>query len=612
MFTLINARLSFIENSSILDNFFSDTTKKYAKIVGVALTIITAFSALYVAYRCYKEREIESVDEDDSSIPSHIKPVDPYKKDPSPKKPDPIEESPKKKKLNPIIEDSPENSPSSPKIDDEEYARKLQEQLLQEEMDDEDFARKLQHRYDDDEKKKKPSTPFKPPVHIDPHPITPTIKIKEPEKVDEIESPEVSPKSTLSNPFTQIDSICGEISQKTFTDSSFSAVKAIAKIDHKMEQEILGLLNEVVTEFERRFPVSRKIGYRQQVPAYFANVKEQSDSDRKYLSLVGIRNLLACGPSIIDDFRDQKYLGGEDNYAPMKGLKAFKYYTGNLVDLDTEIDAKSDHDALKMAEKMIVDFGITCGITTSSGRLTAADVARALPKRKLNLPNLNGYEQVYTSIGNTDRSLHGLWKRPPVSFGGQTHYYVNVPNCDIAVLATLRLPYMMAELIYLTKEYKHGKLMNEFYTTLFDKGLSDKCFNDKARAFITFYHEWKAKLEEVPSPKEEALQKLKKGLFGDELSKKNPDDVISGAFDRNKLMDLLTDFSDFGKADGYDKKGRSFEEWMRDVEAPSLKFLQERNIWKNALYQAEKDKDYFLVNESTLKEVLRNLYDYMY
>jgi hypothetical protein len=193
---------------------------------------------------------------------------------------------------------------------------------------------------------------------------------------------------------------------------------------------------------------------------------------------------------------------------------------------------------------------------------------------------------------------------------GKIHYYVNVPNCDIVVLATLRLPYMLAELAYLTKEYKHGKLMKEFYETLFAKGLSDMCFNDKARQMINFYHEWKAKLEDVPSPEEDARDKLKKGLFGEELSKQNPDTVIKEAYSRDKLMTILQD-SDFGLADNYDKKGRSFDKWLQDVEDKSRKILEQQKIWKNALYCAEKGKDYFLVNESTLKEVLKDLYDYM-
>lgn len=598
MFTFISSRLSFIEKSYIPVVFFPDT-KKYAKIAGVAFAIISSLTALYFIYRHFNARKIN---QENSPISPNLNPVAPKpnqqpspKKTSSSKKNNPIEESP--------IEESPKNSPSPSKID-EEYAKKLQEQFFQE---DESFAKKLQQQFDNEANEPIIQSPKS---LITPPPSSPK-KIDSPKKVEKKESPKDQPKPTSPSPFTKIDEICGEISEKTFMEPSFSAVKAIGKIEPKIQKEVLGLLNEIVAEFEKRFYVPLKIQYGDQVPSYFANVEEQGSHDRKYLSLVGIRNLLLCGPSIIDDFRDQKYLGGEHHYAPMKGLRAFKYYTGNLVDLDTEIDAENDVEAIKIAEKMIVNFGRTCGITESPEsyvEFTAEEIAKALPRRKLDLPK--PYQGVYSSSSNTDRSDHGVWKRLPLTGSGKTSYYVNVPNCDIVVLATLRLPYMMAELAYLTKRYKQGKLMKEFYDTLFNKGLSTKCFNDKAREFLIFYHDWKAKLEEVATPEEEARQKLEKGLFGEALKNKDPNAVIKEAYDRIKLLDIFDD-SDFAKRKGFDKKGRSFEEWKKDVESEALKILKEENLWENVLYRSEVGKDYFLLNQTSLNNLLKDYFNYI-
>ena len=134
-------------------------------------------------------------------------------------------------------------------------------------------------------------------------------------------------------------------------------MKALSAVNPKTQQQVLELLNEIVAEFERRHYVYKKIKYGEQVPAYFANVVEQSKEERQYLSLVGIRNLLKCGAGIVDDFSKQRFLGGEHHYAWNQGLKNFKFFTGNVVDLDIEIDAANDAEAIKEAEEKIVNFG---------------------------------------------------------------------------------------------------------------------------------------------------------------------------------------------------------------------------------------------------------------
>src|SRR5262249_19216143 len=105
-------------------------------------------------------------------------------------------------------------------------------------------------------------------------------------------------------------------------------------------------------------------------------------------------------------------------------------------------------------------------------------------------------------------------------------YFVNVPNCDIVLSATLRLPYMVAELVWRAKMANHGTLPETFVKEFVDKGLSDKCFNEKLRVFSAFYHDWMAKFDGVLTPEEKARKQLSSGTFGAYLQGQDPHTVL--------------------------------------------------------------------------------------
>ncbi len=555
----------------IITGIYNNTTLdtiNLSKIAKIATVIIGAFAAIYAIYICIKE-----------CCP------------PKPKKPLIV--------IKPIYAAKKEN----------------RSQI----KDDEDLAKELQKIFDEELKSTKapvkapeftaPSTTIfnskafahSPPIILLDEPTTIPLSVKKlvvtPSKpVESIPKPSAPIPST--NPFVIIENTCAEAAEQMFNTKA-SAKKTIDKLDVKITEKVLDNLNEIISEYEKRCKIYTKIGYKEAVESYFANIGGDP-TKIKYLSLIGIRNLLHFGPSIIDDFREKNYLGGDHNYSSLKGLKTFKHYTGNTVHLDTAFDAANDAAAIKFAKEKIIQFGKQQGLDKIYSSLTAEKVASHFPDRKLELPHSGS---VRKASSHTDRSNEGVWKyQNPAS--SKIEYYVNVPNCDIVFLATLRLPYMFAELLYLTKEQKDSKLLNEFYDTLFDKGLSVGCYDDKAREFINFYHDWKMKIAKAPSPEEEAKQKLASGFFGVKLKNQNSEMVIKKALDRSKLIEVLSNLD-------IELKGRSLEKLIFEEEDKIVKYLLKKGLWENTLYRSEEGKDYFLLDAKTLTPFMKDFHEYL-
>lgn len=429
-------------------------------------------------------------------------------------------------------------------------------------------------------------------------------------------------------PFSdKVDSILKEVTEKIFYPT-FPIVTVFETINEKMD--ILDLFNELIKEFEMRHPPHKKIKYGDQVPSYFANVDDDKSNDaKKYLSLVGIRNMLMMGPQIIDDLRKQLFLGGKHHYLPKEGLDAFSYYTGTTVDLDTVLKADNDKEAIKEAEKYIIDFGKACGL---SGNLTAKAVAKQLPNRKLNLPET--YQMVHDSgTSDTDRSNYGIWKRKDL----KTHkyvYYVNVPKCDVVLNCTLRFPYMITELVWRAKEANGGKMSKEFLDDFFKEGLSTMCFNDKIKKFIDFYSRWKPIFDGVETSEVSALRKLLEGVFGDPFKAIGTHQLLG--FPNQDSLSIFFDSVDFkwlGKKFEFKIQGIKKDSWilihlpicyaiLKEQGYGNLSEIEEKGqkktIWvPNILYRhqpanptdKEEDKDYFPLDEIALKSFLSYYYD---
>lgn len=436
----------------------------------------------------------------------------------------------------------------------------------------------------------------KPPVDVPP--------IDPPKPVDVKKDPKV-PVAPFSK---QVDELMDKVSANVFTNSSFSTQKAFKVISSQTNQEILGVLLELVAEYERRYPQFRKIGYGEPVDHYNANV-DNPGLDVKYLTLVSLPNLLKYGQRIIDDFTKFNFLGGAHHYGHNSGLNLFATYTGNTVDLDTELDVETEQEALAKAREKIVEFGKRCGLVApKGGELTAEEVARQMPRRKLELPQPH-MPYIHQAQLNTDRSNYGIWSRinPRTK---KLCYFVNVPNCDVILSATLRFPYMLAELAWRAKDANHGTFSKEFLDDFFTRGLSEMCFNQKIMTFSTFHAEWMAKFDGgVETAEETARRKVLSGEFGIHLKLMGPDLAIKTALSRGTLFNVLSDFD-------LEKNGRALDQWLKEETDGIIAKLTQKGLWETYLYRAEEPSadntqgsDYFLLDKASLVSCLKAYYE---
>lgn len=651
-----NLSLAFSQVSSLdPKTSLSETSKKFAVITAVALAILGIAVAVYYAFKCYSAKQIY----DPGPLPSPLpilhkspqpKPKSPIpgpKGNPNPPVPPPLftppgspQLAPQSPKFNPwgkpdsggkqTEADDKQKSQNHPQHVDDAAALALAQQIADEEDALERAIREslkpgkpvetpVQPSQDDDIVQL-PQLPvgakldFSGCTQLKPEDVTHLTQLSEPAK------PEIQPSSSQPKkpnvpyaPFAElVDRVCDDVANNVFTNPNYSTTKAFEAIPKKTNQQVLTILNELIAEFERRYNRHHNlIGYQEQVPAYFAQVDDfgSTNDDKKYLALVGIRNMLAFGPRVIDDFCRQNFLGGAHHYGydqgpHAKGLNLFKYYTGTVVDLDTELDAKSDQEALAKARELIVQFGKKCGLKGSgNSELTAEDVARLLPNRKLHLPK-QSWDPIPISSSNTDRSNHGLWKRQhPTS--GKMSYFVNVPNCELVVAATLRFPYMIAELAWRAKEANGGKFSDDFLNAFFKDGLSTMCFNDKTNRFINFQVDWKAKFDGSETPEETIRGKIESGALGEELRNKGADQAMKEAFTQMTLMNFLDNEGSLTV------NGMAEEEWIKQAKPKCIAILKSGDRWLKSLYRTDSEGEYFLVNESTLAQILKPLYRFI-
>ena len=404
--------------------------------------------------------------------------------------------------------------------------------------------------------------------------------------------------------FKEVDDAYSTIWEKIFTDPSFSVVQTLSdfSLNSEFGQKINTFLQKIKTKFENKYISNdSRIKIGESVETYYANANNGvSDYVIKYRSIVGICNLFVYGAKILDDLKEKEFIGGEDNYENEKGLNIFKKYTGNTVDLDQNL-GKDREKALDQAREKIIEFGKIYGL---GDNLTAKEVAKKLLNRKLKLPSSSN-KSFYRSSNNTDRCNAGIWEW---SLNGPCSYFVNVPDFN-NIKAVFRLPYLLAELVDKAEHFKEGQHFDEFCNDFFDKGLSLKCYNDKAEVMINFYQLWIAKLEGALSPEEEVRQKIEKGDFGPSLQYNGADYAL-----RNVINDkiLLRRFSNELNMKSYSQA--SFNEWMKldktkkKVQAFKEALINQR-LWEKSLYRGDEEGgDYFLFDEKTLEVFLRGLH----
>ena len=375
---------------------------------------------------------------------------------------------------------------------------------------------------------------------------------------------DVSELQNIVKAYGKVEEACRQAEEIAYTtDGSITTVQLFSTPEiEQIKKKAIKLMNEIIKEFKKekyreRFGYNQEedkelfiIKFQEPVPSYYANVKEtNSDYRLIYCSLLGIRNLIEYGPKLFDDFRKEQFIDGEHNYSAGTGLAEFKDKTGNLVDLNTELERPmvknheghmqrrplTDAEATEKYKKMVIDFGNrVLGINSPNALLSFEEVIQSLKKRKLGMEE-DSY--IHISRSNTDRGKFGIWKRID-AYSREPMYYVNVPQMPAVVLATLRLPYLLAEVAALD-EAKNKALSNAFFDTFFDGKRLGGCFNAKAQSMIDFSVTQKEILLKNSSPEDEVTKAIESGSLGDELKKMGAEKAIEDAWSRNRLVSAL-------------------------------------------------------------------------
>lgn len=432
------------------------------------------------------------------------------------------------------------------------------------------------------------------------------------------------PATSLPAYFSAVDDICAETVEhkkgvyKILADPKYSVASAFQTLPRKRQAEMLQVWNDLIKAFQdRKFknkyghsPYDRVLSLKagDPVPQYFAHVAgSHSDWERKYLSLCGMRNLLLQGPRIIDDLKEKKFIDGFDNYSHGKGLRALQYYTGNTVDLNAEIDASNDREAIEEAKTRIVNFGKMCGIRNAK---TAEQVAAALPSRKLHFEN--GRFVHDSGADYKDRGRFGIWKR-------NNHYYVHVPDVEAAIPAILRLPYMVLEMACTDMEKNGGQFSDKFLEELFDN-ISTKCFNNKLQQLNKMYSQWKStgglnEAELAAKALSDLEKNIEKGNFGKEIQAKGFSVAMKEAKTRDDLLmmmtldeDNLADYMD-GEHCPVGRGNEAAKAWAEKHRAFFKQYFQEKGLYKQSLYRTDDASPYVIFDKKVLNECLISFFD---
>lgn len=236
----------------------------------------------------------------------------------------------------------------------------------------------------------------------------------------------------------------------------------------------------------------------QTVPSYFANAKGQSIYHRKYLSLLGLRNLVAGGVTVFSQMLAKVFSGDQAQYAGLTGPALMKQMTGSVVDLDSVVLRCSDPQVVsvingnlkKSPDSDAPAAGFRSGqeladsvygkkvAFNSSANLIHEFIARfklapaEQVQRRVNLPDTfaqMGADAFPVATDNTARSKWPLWLYNNV---GVLTFHANVPTMADVYGALLRAPF------HFVKAYIIAREKNEL-DGFFEEALSDSCFNMK-------------------------------------------------------------------------------------------------------------------------------------
>lgn len=248
------------------------------------------------------------------------------------------------------------------------------------------------------------------------------------------------------------------------------------------------------------------------VPPYFANVVAQSIYHRKFLSLLGLRNLVVYGVPIFSSMLSQTFSGDQSQYQGNAGPAMMRHYTGNAVDLDSVVLRCSDPGLVdtvnKTMQKQAENEGVRPPAPFKNGQELAAsqygkkiafESARTLindfitrfkltpdliARRRLDLPMT--FEQMGGDVpvarDNSQRSMWPMWLYTNVNV---LTFHANVPTMSDVYGALLKAPFHFVDAYLIARA-------SDDMDNWAEAALNDSCYNHKWRAIEEYLADRKA------------------------------------------------------------------------------------------------------------------------
>eukprot|EP00659_Diplonema_papillatum_P009392 gene9392-14566_t len=226
-------------------------------------------------------------------------------------------------------------------------------------------------------------------------------------------------------------------------------------------------------------------------PRYFANDRNSGIYQRKLLSMMGLRNLVADGFTVYSGLHAKRFASNGAVYSPGTGVHLMEAVTGNVVDLDTvvlRVDKATlslvNADRARDGQPMFPSEEVFGG----SWEAKAMAVNQAAPllrcfnemfslseteqaQRRTWVPESASF-QVPAASSHTDRGNHPVWQYRK---GHVNTFHANVPCVDDVVGSLLLAPW------YAAKEQS----LDDF----FERGIDDTCFNAKWKSLDLYVSE---------------------------------------------------------------------------------------------------------------------------
>lgn len=188
------------------------------------------------------------------------------------------------------------------------------------------------------------------------------------------------------------------------------------------------------------------------------------------------------------------------------------------------------------------------------------------------------------------KKLFNLYLRGSSDFSETQSFAIN------HLLDMLKIAYLLSNLVLRVSIYKKE---------LFDELFSLSCYSQshsKREKLLNFYFQFNARLARVQTQEEVPCQNIGNHIFKKELPK---------AYTSRKLIRLILEDEEFCQLNA-DEPTLNFAEWIKNYGQKVREILQKKQLWKEVLCKSSKAKDYSLLDESTLDQFLKDLFDFFF